>query len=195
MILGAILGGGLAICRFLWYHSLRLIIPPGHMPWWDGLTTDPINPRKLRHQPSQRYPKDSRGHVYHHRLVLISSRLSNYIHKNTKRHTAHTIVSWHNPKQWVIVIIKGGIKLILHAIKGLRVNMGKTKVLISGPGSMCFRSLAKTPVAWVSRASAQIPFSGVVVPVGSTRNAVVSLTFWSLMPAAGINVALDKPDQ
>ena len=25
------------------------------------------------------------------------------IHKNTKRHTAHTIVPWPNPKQWVIV--------------------------------------------------------------------------------------------
>ena len=25
------------------------------------------------------------------------------IHKNTERHTAHTIVSWPNPKQWVIV--------------------------------------------------------------------------------------------
>ena len=25
------------------------------------------------------------------------------VHKNTERHTAHTIVSWPNPKQWVIV--------------------------------------------------------------------------------------------
>ena len=41
-----------------------------------------------------------------------------------------------------------------------------------GLGSMCFRSLAKTPVAWVSMAPAQMQFS---VVVGSTRNAVASL--------------------
>ena len=49
-------------------------------------------------------------------------------------------------------------KLILLKItmdgKGLRVNMGKTKVLISGPGPMCFRSPAKTPVSCVSRVPA-----------------------------------------
>ena len=27
----------------------------------------------------------------------------NLIHMNIKRHTAHTIVSWPNPKQWIIV--------------------------------------------------------------------------------------------
>ena len=41
--------------------------------------------------------------------------------------------------------------------KALWVNMGKTKVLYLGQGSVCFRSLAKTPAACVSRAWAQTP--------------------------------------
>ena len=44
-----------------------------------------------------------------------------------------------------------------------------------GQGLMCFRSPTKTPVPCVSRASAQTQFSVVVVPVGSTGYAVVSL--------------------
>ena len=40
---------------------------------------------------------------------------------------------------------------------------------------MSFRSLAKTPVVCVSRVSAQTPVSVVLVPVGPTRNAAVSL--------------------
>ena len=48
--------------------------------------------------------------------------------------------------------------------KILRVNIGKTKVLISGPG-----------LCRVSQWSRHTPFSVGVVPVGSTRNAVVSL--------------------
>ena len=64
-----------------------------------------------------------------------------------------------------------------------------------GWSSMRFRSMAKTPVACVSKALALIPFSVVVVPVGSTRNTVASLTVWSLMPASDINSALGRPDQ
>ena len=48
--------------------------------------------------------------------------------------------------------------------KMLRVNIGKTKVLISGPG-----------LCRVSQGSRHTPFSVGVVPVGSTRNAVVCL--------------------
>ena len=83
--------------------------------------------------------------------------------------------------------------------KALWVNMGKTKVLYLGQGSVCFRSLAKTPAACVSRAWALTPFSVVVVPVGSTRNVVASLALWthlwSLIPASGVNGVLDRPDQ
>ena len=60
---------------------------------------------------------------------------------------------------------------------------------------MCFRSLRKTPVGCVLRAPEHILFSVVVVPVGSTRNAVVSLALWSLMSASGVNGVLDRPDQ
>ena len=62
-------------------------------------------------------------------------------------------------------------------------------------GSMCFRSPTKTSVPCVSRASAQILFSLVVVPVGSIRDPVVSLALWSRIPALGVNGVLDRPDQ
>ena len=51
--------------------------------------------------------------------------------------------------------------------KGLRINMGKTKVLVPGPDSMCFRSLTKIPVPCISRASAQTPFLWWLFLVGS----------------------------
>ena len=44
--------------------------------------------------------------IFHHntrkRYIRCNTILTN---KNIKRHTAHTIVSWPNPKQWVIVNI------------------------------------------------------------------------------------------
>ena len=57
--------------------------------------------------------------------------------------------------------------------KGLRINMGKTKVLISGMGFGVLQKSSKDLFA--SRVSAQTPFSVVVVPFRSIRNAVVSL--------------------
>ena len=45
--------------------------------------------------------------------------------------------------------------------KRLRVNMGKPKSWYLGRDTMCFRSLAKSPVACVTRASAHIAFSAV----------------------------------
>ena len=77
--------------------------------------------------------------------------------------------------------------------KGTSSQHGQSQGL--GRGSMSFRSMAKTPVACVSKALAPILFSVVVVPVGSTRNAVASLAVWSLMPASDINSALGRPDQ
>ena len=70
-------------------------------------------------------------------------------------------------------------------------TLEKHKVLISGPVLDGFQKSSKDPCA--SRASAQTPFSVVVVPVGSTRDAVVSLALWSLIPASGVNVVLDRP--
>ena len=78
--------------------------------------------------------------------------------------------------------------------KGRRINMGKIMVLISGLRINVPQSLAKTSAAWVSRASAQIPFPVVLVPVGSTRDTVASLAVWSLMPALGVNGTLGRPD-
>ena len=38
------------------------------------------------------------------------------VHKNTDRHTAHTIVSWPNPKQWVIVHTSDSMMIIRESI-------------------------------------------------------------------------------
>ena len=38
------------------------------------------------------------------------------VHKNTERHTAHTIVSWPNPKQWVIVRTSDLVMIIRQSI-------------------------------------------------------------------------------
>ena len=65
----------------------------------------------------------------------------------------------------------------------LRVNMGKTKVLTSG---LRFDVLQK---------SAQTQFSVVVVPVGATTNAVVSLAVQNLIPGTVVNGELERPDQ
>ena len=54
--------------------------------------------------------------------------------KNTERHTAHTIVSWHNPKQWVIVHTSDLIMIIRQSIYILSIitrEMGKLKTYIS----------------------------------------------------------------
>ena len=51
--------------------------------------------------------------------------------------------------------------------KGLRVNVGKTSVEISGPGlDMLQKSPTKASLVCVSRVSAQIQYSVKVVPVG-----------------------------
>ena len=79
--------------------------------------------------------------------------------------------------------------------KGLRAIMGKTNVVTSGPELDMSQKSRKTPVVCVSRVSAQTPSSVEVVLDGSTRNAVVPLALWSLIPPSGINYVLDWPDQ
>ena len=59
--------------------------------------------------------------------------------------------------------------------KGLRVNLGKTKVLISGLGLDAFQKYGKDPCGVCLKGVGTNPFSVVVVLVGSTRNTVVSL--------------------
>ena len=41
---------------------------------------------------------------------------NNIITKNTESHTAHTIVSWPNPKQWVIVHASDSMMMIRQSI-------------------------------------------------------------------------------
>ena len=69
------------------------------------------------------------GYRYH--VTLCICHLHNlWCHKNIERHTVHTIVSWPNPKQWVIVhtsdlmmIIRQGIYILSIITRG----MGKLK--------------------------------------------------------------------
>ena len=53
--------------------------------------------------------------------------------------------------------------------KGLRFSMGKPMSLYLVRDSMCFRSPAEIPMPCVSGVSAQMPFSVVIVIVGSTE--------------------------
>ena len=59
--------------------------------------------------------------------------------------------------------------------KGLRVNMGKTTVLISGPGLDVLQKSGKYPCGVCLMGAGTNSIFVVVVPVGSTRNAVTSL--------------------
>ena len=79
--------------------------------------------------------------------------------------------------------------------KDFRSTWAKPKSLYLDWGSLCFRILTKTSGAWVPRVSAKMPYSLVVVSVGSTRNAVAYWAVWSLMPTSGVNGALDRSDQ
>ena len=48
---------------------------------------------------------------YHQDMNVPRSNLAiSWIHKNIERHTTHTIVSWPNPKQWIIVHVKWKFK-------------------------------------------------------------------------------------
>ena len=80
-------------------------------------------------------------------------------------------MSWVNLHADDLVIMKG---------KDLWVNMKKAGSWYLGQHFMFSRSLPKTPVPCVSKASAQTSSSVTVVSVGSTRNAVVYLAFLSL---------------
>ena len=59
--------------------------------------------------------------------------------------------------------------------KGLRVNMGKTKALISGPGLNVLQKSGKDPCSMCLKGVGTYSIFCGIVPVGSTRNAVASL--------------------
>ena len=83
--------------------------------------------------------------------------------------------------------------------KGLRLNMGKSRFRYPGRDLVCFRSPAKkrhhSQCDSVSRVSAQTPSSVTGVPVGSTRDAVVSLALWSRISLLGVNGVLEWSEQ
>ena len=45
-------------------------------------------------------------------------------HKNIERHTAHAIVSWHNPKQWIIVHTSDLMMIIRQSVYSLNHHKG-----------------------------------------------------------------------
>ena len=62
--------------------------------------------------------------------VMVWRSRQTYYLKNIERHTAHTIVSWLNPKKWVIVHISDLIMIIRQSIYILSIitrAMGKLK--------------------------------------------------------------------
>ena len=79
--------------------------------------------------------------------------------------------------------------------KGLQVNIGKTKVLISGPGLGGLQKTGKKPWGRCLKGLGTKSCAGCASWVQSTKNVGVSLDLWSLMPASGVNSALHRPDQ
>ena len=78
---------------------------------------------------------------------------------------------------------------------GLRVNMDKTKVLISRLGLDVLQKSVKDQCGVCLKGVGTNYIFCSFVSFESTRNAVVSLSGWSLMPASGVNGALDRPCQ
>ena len=118
-------------------------------------------------------------------FIAVLEALSNEFHTECPRENLYTDG---------LVIISQSWKSAMKG-KGLRAIMGKTNVLTSGPKLDMPQKSRKTPVVCVSRVSAQTPSFVEVVLDGSTRNAVVPLALWSLIPPSGINYVLDWPDQ
>ena len=71
--------------------------------------------------------------------------------------------------------------------KGLRVNIGKNNVLVSGQGLNGLQKSGKDPCGMCLKGVGTNPISMEVVPVVSTRNAVVSLVLWRLIPVSSVN--------
>ena len=75
--------------------------------------------------------------------------------------------------------------------EGLRVNMDKTKVLIPKLGLDVHHSSDKDPCAMCLKG---VVTNSIFCRIVYTRDAVVSLAFWSLIPASRIKYVLDISD-
>ena len=63
-------------------------------------------------------------------MEILISNFQDTVSKNIERHTAHTIVSWPNPKQWVIVHTSDLMMIIRQSMSILSIitkEMGKLK--------------------------------------------------------------------
>ena len=83
--------------------------------------------------------------------------LYNFNHKNIERHTADTIVSWPNPKQWVIVHTSDLMMIIRQSIYILSTEMGKLKTysptyFIMDNGEKCYIILTVKWAWWLAMA-------------------------------------------
>ena len=81
--------------------------------------------------------------------------------------------------------------------KGLWVNMGKTKVLISGLGLNVLQKSGKDPCAMCLKGAGtnSIFCGGCSSWVHKECSGISSLALWSLIPASAINGVLDRADQ
>ena len=82
-----------------------------------------------------------------------------------------------------------------HGRKGTSGQHGQNQGPDTWAGAQCASEVWQDPCGMCLKGIGTILFSVVVVPVGSTRNAVASLVVWSLMPASGVNGTLDRPDE
>ena len=77
--------------------------------------------------------------------------------------------------------------------KGLRVNVDKTKVLMSGLGLDVLQKSSKDPCGMCLKGVLTNSIFCGIYSVGSTRDAEVSLVFGHLIPALVVNSIRDRP--
>ena len=77
--------------------------------------------------------------------------------------------------------------------KGLRVNMGKTKIMVSGPNlDLLKKNLERTPVAFVRHVLEEMLSFVVAACPGSTKNAVDSKAQYALILTSDVLAAWEK---
>ena len=71
---------------------------------------------------------------FHSRKCIWKYRLENGGHKNIERHTVDTIVSWSNPKQWVIVHSSDLMMIIRQIIYTLSIMLSQAQCVKADVG-------------------------------------------------------------
>ena len=106
------------------------------------------------------------------------------------------VCRWPGHHHWIAVWITIEIDPLLdqQGRKGNSGQHGQNQRLDIWAGDRSASEVWQRPL-WRESQVRRHKLSVVVVSIEPTRNAVASLAVWSLMPASGVNGALDRPDQ